>query len=398
MSSSWSLQAAAEARSAPSLAAPAVMLAFATAVVVTTEFIVVGLLPEMARDLDISIIEAGRFVSWFALSSAILGPPLTIVAGSMEPRRVLAAVLLAFALGNFAATLEPSYAVIVVIRVLQGAALPVLVSIGSAAIAELAGRGREGQAVAHVYIGVAVAIVLAVPAGVVLADYGGWMMSFISLAILAAVATAVLGTAFPRLETSGLASMNAQVMIILRPAVLIDLLLSAILFTAMFAAYTYLAALLEAIAGFDGRRIAGALMGFGIAGLLGNWIAGRVADRAATAATAKVAFVLMLAMAAVSLVGGRLMLLLPLLAVWGAAHTAAFLLCQVRVMLVAPSAPAFASSLNISAGNVGIAAGAVSGGWIVDHYGIGAVGFGGAALAACALAIAVAVQRTRGVT
>jgi MFS transporter, DHA1 family, inner membrane transport protein len=164
----------------------------------------------------------------------------------------------------------------------------------------------------------------------------------------------------------------------------------------MFAAYTYLAALLEAIAGFDGRRIAGALMGFGIAGLLGNWMAGRVADRGATAATAGVAFVLMLAMAAVSLVGGRLILLLPLLAVWGAAHTAAFLLCQVRVMLVAPSAPAFASSLNISAGNVGIAAGAVAGGWIVDHYGIGAVGFGGAALAASVLAIAVAVQRVGG--
>jgi MFS transporter, DHA1 family, inner membrane transport protein len=397
MSPSWSLQAASENPSAPSLAAPAVMLAFATAVVVTTEFIVVGLLPEMARDLDISIVEAGRFVSWFALASAILGPPLTIVASSMEPRRVLAAVLLAFALGNFAATLEPSYAVIVVVRVIQGAALPVLVSIGSAAIAELAGRGREGQAVAHVYIGVAVAIVLAVPAGVVLAEYGGWIMSFISLAVLAAVATAVLGTAFPRLETSGLASMNAQAMILRRPAVLIHLLLSAILFTAMFAAYTYLAALLEAIAGFDGRRIAGALMGFGIAGLLGNWMAGRVADRGATAATVKVASVLMLAMGTVSLVGGRLMLLLPLLAVWGAAHTAAFLLCQVRVMLVAPNAPAFASSLNISAGNVGIAAGAVVGGWIVDHYGIGAAGFGGAALAACALAIAVAIDQSAAV-
>jgi MFS transporter, DHA1 family, inner membrane transport protein len=370
--------------------APAVMLAFATAVVVTTEFIVVGLLPEMARDLDISLAEAGGFVSWFALSSAILGPLLTIVASRMAPHRVLAVVLLAFALGNLAATLVPSYPVVVAVRIIQGAALPVLVSIGSAAVAQLAGPGREGWAVALVYIGVAVAIMLAVPAGVLLAEYGGWPMSFASLAILAAMATAILGTAFPRLETSGLASMNAQAMIIRRPAVQIHLLLSA-----MFAAYSYLAAFLDTITGFDSRRIAGALMGFGIAGLLGNWIAGRVADRGATAATAKVAFVLMLAMAALSLLGGTLILLLPLLAVWGAAHAAASLLCQVRVMLVAPSAPAFASSLNISAGNVGIAAGAVVGGWIVDHYGIGAVGFGGAALAACALAIAVAVQRAR---
>jgi MFS transporter, DHA1 family, inner membrane transport protein len=179
--------------------------------VVTTEFIVVGLLPEMARDLDLSTAE-------------------------VEPRPVLAAVLLAFALGNLAATLVPSYPVIVAVRVVQGAALPVLVSIGSAAIAELAGRGGEGQAVALVYVGVVVAIVLALPAGVVLADAGGWQTSFVSLAILAAIASIVVGTAFPRSHTSGPASMRAQAMIIRRPAVQVHLLLSAILFAAMFAA------------------------------------------------------------------------------------------------------------------------------------------------------------------
>ena len=123
-------------------------------------------------------------------------------------------------------------------------------------------------------------------------------------------------------------------------------------------------------------------MGFGIAGVIGNWIAGRVVDRGPTAASAGVAFVLMLAMAGASLAGGEVMLLLPLLAVWGAAHTAAFLVCQVRVMLAAPTAPAFASSLNIAACNLGIAAGAEAGGWVVDQHGIGAAGYGGGALAA----------------
>jgi DHA1 family inner membrane transport protein len=391
-----SLRATSAAVPTGSLAGPAAILAFATAVVVTTEFIVVGLLPEMARDLDVSAVEVGRFVSWFALSSALLGPPLTIAASRMEPRPVLALSLLAFALGNLAVTLVPSYPVIVAVRVLQGAALPVLVSIGSAAIAELAGRGREGQAVALVYVGVVVAIVLALPAGVVLADAGGWQISFVSLGILAAIAAVIVGTAFPRSRASGLASMRAQAMILRRAAVQVHLLLSAILFAAMFAGYTYLAAYLDAVAGFDGRQIAAALMGFGIAGVLGNWIAGRVADRGPTAATAGAACVLMLAMAAVSLVGATPMLLLPLLAAWGAAHTASFLLCQVRVMLVAPNAPAFASSLNISAANLGIAAGAVAGGWVVDHHGIAAVGFGGASLAACALLIAIVVRRHGG--
>jgi predicted MFS family arabinose efflux permease len=166
-----------------------------------------------------------------------------------------------------------------------------------------------------------------------------------------------------------------------------------LLFAAMFAGYSYLAAFLETVAGFEGGGIAATLMGFGIAGVAGNWVAGRVVDRGPTAASAGVAGVLMLAMAAASLAGARLMLLLPLLAVWGAAHAAAFLLCQVRVMLAAPVAPALASSLNVAAYNVGIAAGAEAGGWLVDRHGVGAIGYGAAALAAPALAMALAMAR-----
>jgi predicted MFS family arabinose efflux permease len=392
MSEALGARAASGPALAQSLAGPAAMVAFATAVVVTTEFIVVGLLPEMARDLDVSVVEAGRFVSWFALASALLGPPLTIVASRMEPRRVVALGLWAFALGNFAAALAPGYALILAVRVVQGAALPALVSVGSVAIARLAGPGQEGRAVALVYLGVVVALVLAVPGGVVLAEHGGWRTSFLCLALLAAIAAAILGAAFPRLGTSGPTSIAAQARIMRRPMLQAHLGLSALLFAAMFAAYSYLAAFLETVAGSDGGRIAAALMGFGIAGVLGNWIAGRVVDRGPTAASAGVAFVLMLAMAAVSLAGGG-PLLLPLLAVWGAAHTAAFLLCQVRVMLAAPIAPAFASSLNIAACNLGIAAGAEAGGWIVGQHGIGAVGYGGGALAGLALAMALAMAR-----
>jgi MFS transporter, DHA1 family, inner membrane transport protein len=211
--------------------------------------------------------------------------------------------------------------------------------------------------------------------------------------LLAAVAAVLVGTAFPRHGLAAAASTKAQATILRRPMVQAQLLLSGALFTAMFAAYTYLAAFLEMVAGFDAKQIAAALMGFGIAGVFGNWLAGRVVDRAPTAASAGVAALLMLTLAAVSLAGGRLLPLLPLLALWGAAHTGAFLLCQVRVMLAAPGAPAFASSLNIAACNVGIAAGAEAGGWIVDQHGIGAIGFGAAVLAAIALAIAVATAR-----
>lgn len=138
---------ASETAPAHSLTGAASMLAFAAAVVVTTEFIVVGLLPEMARDLGISAAGAGWFVTWFAAASALCGPPLTVVAGRFSPRATLSATLLIFALGNLAVVLGPTRGVVVATRVVQGTALPVLVSVGSAAVATIAGPGRQGRAV-----------------------------------------------------------------------------------------------------------------------------------------------------------------------------------------------------------------------------------------------------------
>jgi MFS transporter, DHA1 family, inner membrane transport protein len=111
----------AEALPARSLTGAIVMLAYATAVIVATEFIVVGLLPMMARDLDVSLAQAGWFVTWFALSSAILGPIITIAVNRIEPRSVLVGSLFAFGIGNLAATLMPNYPAITAVRIVQGA-------------------------------------------------------------------------------------------------------------------------------------------------------------------------------------------------------------------------------------------------------------------------------------
>jgi predicted MFS family arabinose efflux permease len=108
------------------------------------------------------------------------------------------------------------------------------------------------------------------------------------------------------------------------------------------------------------------------------------------------AALLALANAMVSLMGGQLAWLMPLLAIWGAAHGAAFVLCQVRVMRAGASAPAFALSLNIAVCNLGIALGAIVGGWVVASYGVTAIGYGGAVFALCALAVAGMIGLKRG--
>jgi DHA1 family inner membrane transport protein len=380
-------------RSGASMLPAGTALAFATAVVVATEFIVVGLLPEIARDLNISLASAGRFVSWFALASAIAGPILTIAAASLSPRRIVLLALLPFIFGGIGTAWLSTYEAMVAARILQGAALPVLVSVGSAALMRMAGPGREGEAVSLLYYGVVAGTVLAMPAGVVLAGAVSWQATILALGILAVLAAIpFLGHGLQIADVSRM-SVRDQLGILKRPAVCAHLLLSAILFAAMFAPYTYLAAVLESSAGLNDNGVAVVLMGFGLTGIIGNRLAGRAGGDEATKASVAVVLVLIAAMGCLSLAGGSLIVLLPLLPVWGAAHAAAFLLSQVRVMAVAPEAPAFAASLNISAANLGITVGALAGGVISDRYGPAATGFAGAAIGGLALVNAFLLLR-----
>jgi MFS transporter, DHA1 family, inner membrane transport protein len=384
------------ARHAPSFALAVSLLTFAMFVVVTTEFVVVGLLPAMASDLNVSLPDAGWFVTWFALAAALLGPPLTMLAGRRNPRHVLAAAAAVFAAGNLAIALAPHYIVVVAVRVLQGCVLPAVASVAIVAAARMAGAGREGWAISLVNIGIVAATVLGVPAGAMMADRAGWAVSFAGLGLLGLISAGLVAVWFPRMEIAEQPSMLTEASLLWRPAFLMHLLLSGVMFTAMFAGYTYIAALLGTVARLDGATIAWALMGFGLAGAFGNWVAGRRVDRDPLAATAWVASALMLAMAAVASAGQGLSVVLVLvIGSWGAAHMAAFVISQVRVMRAAREAPAFAMSLNISVCNLGIGLGATLGGQIVEHYGVGSVGYGGAAIAAAALLLAVAMKASR---
>jgi predicted MFS family arabinose efflux permease len=383
-------------KSASSFTLAVGLLAFTMFVIVTTEFVVVGLLPAMAKDLNLSLAEAGWFVTWFALAAALLGPPLTMLAGRCDPRHVLITAAIVFAAGNLAIALAPHYSIVIAIRLLQGCALPAVASVAVVAAARLAGAEREGWAVSRVNIGVVAATVLGVPAGAMAADKAGWPASFAGLALLGLISAGLVAVWFPRMEIAKQPSMLTEASLLWRPGFLMHLLLSCILFAGMFAGYTYIAALLGAVANLDGATIGWALMGFGLAGAFGNWIAGRVVDRDPLAATAWVAFALVFAMVVVAPAGESLSSLLGLVVgLWGAAHMAAFVISQVRVLRAGREAAAFAISLNISVCNLGIGLGATLGGRIVDHYGVGAVGYVGAAAAAAALLIAIAMTVAR---
>ena len=368
------------------------LLALVTAIVVAIEFVVVGLLPSMARDLGISLAAAGRLVSAFALSAALLGPLLTLAATRIQPRRSLAAVATIFGVGNLLAAAVPSHGLLLAVRIVEGAVLPVFVSVGAGAIAILASPERQGRAIAQVNIGTIAGLVFAVPVGVALGTSADWRTVFAGLGVLALAGAAALAIGLPTVSTSR-RHVGQQAIILRSPIVLSHLVLSATVFAAMFVSYAYLAAILEIEAGYRGVQVAVLLMGFSAIGLIGNAIGGRVADRRPTEGTVAALLVVTLAVGAISVAGGQSWSFVPLLALWGVGHAAGFVLCQVRVMSAGDQAPAFAMSLNIAACNLGIAVGALAGGILIEASGLRMLGAGTAAFAALAVSSAVIIQR-----
>ncbi|MBF3165986.1 MFS transporter, partial [Pseudomonas aeruginosa] len=232
--------------------------------------------------------------------------------------------------------------------------------------AHLAGPSREGRAVALVFFGIVAATVLGIPIGTLIADAWGWRLAFAALAALALAKALLLAAWLPRIPGRPGISLRSQASVLRQPLVLGHLLLSLLVFTGMFTPYTYLADILQRLAGFSGSLVGWTLMGFGAVGLLGNWLGGRLVDRSPLGAT--LLFVLLMALGMLALVPtlGNAWLLAATLAIWGVAQAALFIVGQVRVMKSAPRAPAFAASLNISACNAGIGIGALAGSWVID--------------------------------
>jgi predicted MFS family arabinose efflux permease len=370
---------------------PAILsLATAGFAVVTTEFVIVGLLPMLAASFDITVSQAGLLVTLFAFTVALFGPLLTVAAARIERRALFVGIMTLFAASDALAALAPNLTVMVIARLIPALALPVFWSVASATAAQLVPPERAGRAMAAVFTGITVATVIGVPVGTLIAALAGWRLAFAAIAVLCAATAVLMMVLFPRIAPTQAASLRSQAAILKRGKVLAYLALSAVIFTAMFAGYTYLADFLGKVTGFDGTTVGWILMGFGGVGVLGNWAAGHIVDRGPLFATILATGLLTVttAAAAPAAAAGRPGLFM-VLAAWGFAQGASFVVNQVRVMKAAPDhAQAFAASLNISVCNVGIGLGAIVGGRAVDLFGIGRVDYVAAALGLLALAIA----------
>lgn len=369
------------------------LLAVSAFVIVTTEFLIVGLLPALARDLGLGIARAGQLVTLFAFTVMLAGPPLTALLAHLDRRRLFVAILLLFAASNVLAAVATLPWLLALARVLPALALPVFWGTASETAAQLAPAGQGGRAVARLYLGITAAMLFGIPLGTLAAEAVGWRGSFWLLSVLSLLMAGALALWMPGTAVEPRRALGEQARVLRQPWLLGNVLLSVLVFTAMFTAYTYLADVLERLLQVPAAQVGWWLMGFGAVGLLGNALGGRWVDRAPLAATLAFCTVLALGVLASVWLAGQGGGAVIALALWGVAHTALFPLCQVRVMRAAPQAQALAGTLNVSAANAGIGLGALLGGGAIERFGLASLGVVAAAVALLAIAAGLLLRR-----
>ncbi|WP_420713664.1 MFS transporter [Pseudomonas sp. RtIB026] len=363
------------------------LLAIAAFVIVTTEFLIIGLLPALARDLDISISAAGQLVTLFAFTVMLFGPPLTAALAHFERKRLFMVIMLIFAASNALAAVAPNIWVLCIARFIPALLLPVFWGTASETASQLVGPDRAGRAVAQVYLGIAAATLFGIPLGTVFANLIGWRGAFWGLSALSLLMLLLLALYMPTLARPERSSIGQQMRILRDGRFIGNIVLSVVVFTAMFTAYTYLADMLERLAGIAPVAVGWWLMGFGAIGLVGNWLGGHFVDRNPLGATAVFVLILAAGMSMSIPLAGSYVGLAVALTVWGIAYTALYPVCQVRVMKAASHAQALAGTLNVSAANAGIGLGAIIGGYSIEQTGLASLGYIAATIALAAAVI-----------
>ena len=375
---------------------PILLLSAAGFTVLTTEFIIVGLLPPIARDLEVSVPQAGLLVTLFAFTVAALGPFLTAYFARFKRKPLFITILLMFAFANTLAALAPNIWVMGFARLLPALGLPVFWALASETAVDIVGPEYAGRAIAKIGFGIVCATVFGIPVGTLISDAWGWRSAFAILAVVALAKALLLWVYLPATHVARASvTLRSQLSLLRSPLMIGHIVLSVLVFSGMFTAYTYLADILERLAGFDGTLVGWCLMGFGAVGLIGNSLGGRMVDRHPLIASIVFSAFMIGAMVALIPSIHSSLALAAAMAIWGITQSALFLVSHVRLMKAAPHAPAFAASLNIAGGNLGIGLGAMVGGQIIDTYGLGSLGFAAAGFILLSILLALMLMTAK---
>ena len=338
--------------------------------IITTEFGIIGTLPDIAAYYNISIDQTGSLISIFALIVAMAGPFMTLLMIDFDKKKVVQFVLGIFLFSNLLSVFSESFGSLLFARVLPAFVLPLYFSFGLTIATNSVGKGKAMKAVATVYGGLSVATIVGIPMSTYLSALNSWKASFYMMAIFNLVALLIISVIVPSYADDREQRKKMPLNILKKSMLWVNILIVCLFSAGAFSVYSYFSEYLKGAFGMTGIQISSMLLLFGTTGVLGNWIAGVTLNKSITKTMTTYLCVMPFVFVALQFAGGNLLFQIVLVAVWGFFHMAGFVIGQAWISSAAPEAPEFANSLVVSTGNLGVALGAAIGGFVISNFGL----------------------------
>ncbi|MGC5745261.1 MFS transporter [Chryseobacterium sp. NFX27] len=333
--------------------------------VITTEFGVIGILPQIAEHYQIGIDKAGWLLSAFALIIALTGPFMTLLMSGSDRRKVMLAAISIFLFTAVVSSLSPPFWLLMLVRILPAFLQPVYIATALSVAVSGADEKQANKLMGIVFIGVALAMVTTVPFATWLASIWIWESSFIIQGAVSTVALAVIYFLLPPMPVREKKSYKSQLKILTQPTFLVSTAMNFFMITAWFSTYSYFADYLNKAKGMDGTMVSYMLFLFGIIGVFSNWIAGKMLSWNVSKTTALFLSGTVIMPFLLYFSGDSLPANIISIAIWGFLYSPSFQNASTYMISSVPGSLEFANSLATSFGNLGVTLGTTLGGWMI---------------------------------
>ncbi|WP_369974464.1 MFS transporter [Pedobacter sp. HMWF019] len=328
-----------------------------------TEFVMMGLLPDIAKDLSITIPQAGHLISAYALGVVIGAPLLIVIAGSYPPKKILIALMIMFTAFNALSAFAPGYHTLFIARLLAGLPHGAFFGVGSVVASKIAEKGKEAQAVSLMFAGLTIANIAGVPLGTYIGHHFLWRYTFVIVVIVGLITLFSLKAWLPALPATKDRNLKQELEFFKRPEAWLIILMIAIGTGGLFSWYSYIAPLLTEVSAFSADSITYILVLAGLGMFVGNLVGGKLADRFSPANACVVLLLIMAAtLVIVHYISGNQMLSLIMTFITGAVAFALASPIQMLMINTAKGSEMLAASVSQASFNIGNALGAFLGG------------------------------------
>ena len=355
--------------------------------VITTEFGVIGILPQVAEHYQISIDKAGVLLSAFALIIALTGPFMALLTSGFDRKKVMTTALSIFLITGIVSAFAPPFWLLLLVRILPAFLQPVYIAVAIAVATAGATEKKKNELMGIVLGGIAIAMVTTVPLATYLASKITWEVSFMVQAAVTLIALFAIMKGLPSMPVPEKKSYGSQLKILTNRSFIISTAMNFFMIAAWFSTYSYFADYLITTKDMNTEMVSYMLLLFGVTGIFSNWLSGKMLNKNIPRTTAFFLSGTLIIPLALYTSDGSSIATILVIAIWGFFYAPCFLNASAYMISAAPNSLEFANTLATSFGNLGVAVGTTLSGWFIVYHGVAIAPWVGAAFGLAALAM-----------